>query len=49
VKQGDLSGTEAVFMCVKQPKSRPAGVRASIRAKKSRNGDGAKETQEVET
>jgi RNA-directed DNA polymerase len=46
VKQGDLFGTEAVFML--PPSNRRAGragVRASIVAMKSRNGDGAKGTQ----
>jgi len=46
VKQGDLFGTETVFMLpVGNRRAARAGVRASIVAKKSRNGDGAKGTQ----
>jgi len=42
VKTGDLSGQSGVHSA-KQPKNRPAGVRALIVAKKSGNADGAKE------
>ncbi len=46
MKQGDLLGTETVFMLpVRNRRAGRAGVRASIVAKKSRNGDGAKGTQ----
>ena len=47
VKQGDLSVAETVFMLpVGDRRAGPAGVRASVVARKSRNGDGAKGTQE---
>lgn len=46
VKQGDLFGTETVFMLpVRNRRAARAGVRASVVAMKSRNGDGAKGTQ----
>jgi hypothetical protein len=46
VKQGDLLGTEAVFMLpAGNRRAGRAGVRASVVAMKSRNGDGAKGTQ----
>ena len=41
VNTGDLSGQKGVH-AAKRPKSRPAGVRAAIVAKKSGNADGAK-------
>lgn len=47
MKQGDLPGTETVFMMPEgNRRAGRAGVRASIVAMKSRNGDGAKGTQE---
>ena len=47
VKRGGLRGTETEFMLpVRSRRAVRAGVRASIVAKKSRNGDGAKGTQE---
>lgn len=47
VKQGDLLGTEKVFMLpVRNRRAYRAGVRASVVAMKSRNGDGVKGTQE---
>jgi RNA-directed DNA polymerase len=47
VKQGDLLGTETVFMLpVRNRRAARAGVRASVVAMKSCNGDGAKGTQE---
>jgi RNA-directed DNA polymerase len=46
VKQGDLFGTETVFMLpVRDRRAGRAGVRAAIVAKKSRNGDRAKGPQ----
>src|SRR2546426_706087 len=47
VKQGDLSVAETVFILpVGDRRAGPAGVRGSVVARKSRNGDGAKGTQE---
>jgi RNA-directed DNA polymerase len=47
VKQGDLPGARPEFMLpVRDRRAGPAGVRASVVARKSRNGDGAKGTQE---
>jgi RNA-directed DNA polymerase len=47
VNQGDLLGTETVFMSPwRDRRADRAGVRASIVAMKSRNGDGVKGTQE---
>jgi len=48
VKQGDLSGRRTEFMSQKAPKSRRAGVRALIVARKRRNGRGAKGGREVD-
>ena len=46
MKQGDLLGTETVFMLpARNRRADRAGVRASVVAMKSRNGDGAKGTQ----
>ena len=46
--QGDLRG-RTVFMLIREPKSRRAGDRALIVAKKRRNGRGAKGARKVET
>lgn len=47
MNRGDLFGTETVFMLPEwNRRAGRTGVRASIVAKKSRNGDGAKGTQE---
>jgi RNA-directed DNA polymerase len=47
VKQGDLPGQRAEFMLpIRDRRADPAGVRASVVTRKSRNGDGAKGTQE---
>ena len=46
MNQGDLSGTETEFMLpARNRRAVRAGVRASVGAMKSRNGDGAKGTQ----
>jgi hypothetical protein len=50
VKQGDLYGTEAVFMLPERDRRADrTGVRAFVVAKKFRNGDRAKGRREVET
>jgi hypothetical protein len=49
VKQGDLSGYQAVFMVQMGPKSRPTEVRAPIVAWKPGNAGGAKGCRKVET
>lgn len=49
-KWGDLYGTETEFMLPERSRrAGRAGVRASVRAVKSRNGDGAKGRREVES
>jgi len=48
VKRGDLSGRRTAFMNRKVPKSRRAGVRALIVARKRRNGRGAKGGRKVD-
>jgi hypothetical protein len=55
VKQGDLLGNRTVFMSREAPKSRPAGVRASIVAvlpegrEKRGNARGAKGCREMDS
>jgi hypothetical protein len=46
--EGDLQGTER-SSCPGGPKSRPAGVRASVVARKRGNARGAKGRRKVET
>jgi len=49
VKQGDLWGNRTVFTSLVAPKSRPAGVRASIVAMKRGNARGAKGRREMDS
>jgi len=48
VNQGDLCGPRTAFMPQQEPKSRRAGVRASVGARKRRNGRGAKGRRKVD-
>ena len=49
VKRGMRAGREAEFMTERRSEEpRPEGIRVLVVARKSRNGDGAKEDRKVE-